>query len=687
MDEGEYSTSCSFSKSSINYHIGFLGSIKKHLEDFVVAEISLNGNLDKVTDSQSEVPESSEMQSCNNKQRAKMQHLEDLGSPGENVKISNTDLQAFQINDTALPSEDVLDLDFVLGDAVSEAVVQFVMLLKSPDCKSDISQNLSLGFFPDKNQRTIIHRAIRQRFPFLMTITNQNEIVVKEDPCYKELHHLVSEEESDKFFQFLDSKIKNSTFTFQNDDNKEHRKAIHHFLNKNFGKLVETKSFMIVDECGHHSSAVNVRFREKNKPSRKRTSAQSQEDDVTYTGFTLHKENLETLEAVGHLASLLGVLPSDFSYAGIKDKRAITYQTMVVKKVTPERLKELSHTVQKKGISISNIHPTSQPLRLGHLAGNHFDIIVRDVKKKMLEYSRELKDLVCEAVENVKVKGFVNYYGPQRFGSVQSVKADQIGLALLKKEMVKAVKLFFTAEGNDPVCVAKKHFLETEDAKETLALMPNHKVRERMILRAINRFGFGEDGCTQGWLSIPHGMRLFYIHACCSQIWNEAASYRIQTYGNHVVQGDLVFNTTYEDNSGLSCQEVHVVSAKEATDNFYSIVQVVLPMPGNNIKYPENKLGDWYKETLKRHGLELCKFRINSLKLNIPGCYRRLLAFPKNLKYQLHETNVLGTNKETILANDLCPNSDSLPYLSLSFDLNPSCYATVCLQEIMKSDL
>lgn len=59
---------------------------------------------------------------------------------------------------------------------------------------------------------------------------------------------------------------------------------------------------------------------------------------VFVLAFTLEKENLETLEAIGYLASSLGVLPSDFSYAGIKDKKAITYQSVVVKKVTSARL-------------------------------------------------------------------------------------------------------------------------------------------------------------------------------------------------------------------------------------------------------------------------------------------------------------------------------------------------------------
>lgn len=63
----------------------------------------------------------------------------------------------------------------------------------------------------------------------------------------------------------------------------------------------------------------------------------SNNSGMIVSAFTLQKENLETLEAISCLAAELGVLPSDFSYTGIKDKKAITYQMMVVKKVTPER--------------------------------------------------------------------------------------------------------------------------------------------------------------------------------------------------------------------------------------------------------------------------------------------------------------------------------------------------------------
>lgn len=104
------------------------------------------------------------------------------------------------------------------------------------------------------------------------------------------------------------------------------------------------------------------------------------------------------------------------------------------------------------------------------------------------------------------------------------------------------------------------------------------------------------------------------------------------------------------------------------------VVQVVLPMPGNSVKYPENALGSWYKERLERDGLGSCRFRIPSLKLNVPGCYRPLLSHPRNVSYSLQ------TEVDT---PDTGPCRTSL---ELSFNLNASCYATVCLQEIMKCD-
>ncbi|NWU95286.1 PUS7L protein, partial [Upupa epops] len=655
--------------SYVTEHPGFCGTIKNSPGDFVVTEIEVLGrSLDSQEESLQKNSEESLDLSCLCPQQLKKQRSEPLGPCVEGCAGLK-------------PGIEGSILDSLLDKPTSEQLHKFAYDVKdawdSGNATAD-SVEFSLGPVPDKKNRADLHSAVRQQFPFLVTATRDNEMIVKGNADYRDLCQLVTEKEASNFFKFLDAKLENSTFCFEPDENKEHRKVVHHFINRKFGKLLETKSFIVRGVSDQPNMSIMVRFREKSY-SRKRSAGGFQEKQGVYTAFTLQKENLETLEAIGIMAAELGVLPSDFSYTGIKDKKAITYQPMVVKKVTPERLKDIGSKMEKRGMRIHNIHSTCQHLRLGQLKGNHFDIVVRDLKQHSHDSAADLKERICEAMENVERKGFVNYYGPQRFGQGQNVQTDQIGLALLNEKMVEAVKLFFTPEDtDDPVNKAKRYFFQTEDAKGALLMMPEFKVREKMLLRALNRYGVNHEGCTKGWLSIPHSMRIFYVHAYCSKIWNEAASYRLKIYGSKVVKGDLVLLEENDESIPLN-EKVHVVTAAEELANKYSTNQVILPMVGHSIKYPSNKVGQWYHERLSEDDLQMCKFRVSPLQLNIPGCYRPVLKNVQNLSYFLEDSEE-GTKFEENHLND------SKVSLHISFDLDPSCYATVCLREIMKCD-
>ena len=75
-------------------------------------------------------------------------------------------------------------------------------------------------------------------------------------------------------------------------------------------------------------------------------------------------------------------------------------------------------------------------------------------------------------------------------------------------------------------------------------------------------------------------MRLMYLHAYQSYIWNEAASKRLQTHGLNVCIGDLVKNKNEKDN---------FLVVTEENMSQYDIYDVVLPLPGNNVLYPNNE--------------------------------------------------------------------------------------------------
>lgn len=113
--------------------------------------------------------------------------------------------------------------------------------------------------------------------------------------------------------------------------------------------------------------------------------------------------------------------------------------------------------------------------------------------------------------------------------------------------------------------------------------------------------------------------------------------------------------------------------------------QVVLPMPGNTVRYPENLLGQWYQERLEQDGLGSSRFRVPALKLNVPGCYRPLLAHAHNLTHTLHTHH--GRKEGTHSGDGGQTEQTHTPSLSLSFDLDASCYATVFLREVMRCDL
>ena len=121
-------------------------------------------------------------------------------------------------------------------------------------------------------------------------------------------------------------------------------------------------------------------------------------------------------------------------------------------------------------------------------------------------------------------------------------------------------------------------------------------------------------------------------------------------------------------------------------------------MPGNTVKYPENAMGTWFQERLARDGLDECRFRVGSLKLNLPGCYRPLLATPHNLSYQLQTaacaeagggeevTGNSSRNSERQLNGTTVEGKQDALTLTLNFDLDSSCYATIFLREIMKCE-
>ncbi|CAL8338131.1 unnamed protein product [Arctogadus glacialis] len=474
---------------------------------------------------------------------------------------------------------------------------------------------MSLGSFPEKHQRMAVHRGPPTSLPLL---DEPSPISLKSRP----------------------------------DEVKDRRTAVHHFLSRRFGKLVETKSFN--DPGG---TVISVRLR-----PRKRTKDDSVEEEVYTRHSHCVRRTWRLWRPISYMAATLGAVASDFSYAGIKDKRAVTYQA----NGGEERARQKA---DREGGGAGEARAPRDPAegcgrRGGAGRGEHQGQRVRQLLR------------TAEVRHQPEVR-----------------QSDRVGLALLKEDMVGAVRLFFTPEnGDEQHNQAKRHFIQTENAKESLVLMPASKARERLMLRALHRYGPGADGCTRAWLSLPHGMRVFYPHAYCSRVWNEAVAHRLATLGHAPIQGDLVWQQQdpQGDMGESNPPQIHVVSSEEERDGVYTLAQVVLPMPGNTVTYPQNAMGAWYRERLASDGLGDGRFRITGLKLNLPGCYRPLVVTPRNITHRLQERREEEKEEEGRGGEEMARRreSEKAPLtLVMNFDLVSSSYATVCLREMMKYDV
>ena len=135
----------------------------------------------------------------------------------------------------------------------------------------------------------------------------------------------------------------------------------------------------------------------------------------------LRKRSLTTEDAVREVAKQLRIHPGDIGVAGLKDRDAVTRQQISVPANSEESIARFQHPA----IELSDPRPHSHKLRRGHLRGNRFVIVVRE-----LAVDPEQAQLRVQAkLERLAAIGLRNYYGPQRFG--EGARNLESGLASL----------------------------------------------------------------------------------------------------------------------------------------------------------------------------------------------------------------------------------------------------------------
>ncbi len=356
------------------------------------------------------------------------------------------------------------------------------------------------------------------------------------------------------------------------------------------------------------------------------------EDKSKFLYLEMQKFNLDVNESIRRIARFNGVSKKRITYAGVKDKRAITSQRICFFMPETKRLKEF----KSKFVKLSSPEWKREKLRIGMLKGNKFEITIRQIELD----EKETEKRINSCLKEIK-KGIPNYFGEQRFGGIRNI-SHLVGKEFIKGNIQQGVMLYLTATNEkeeEDIRNARTELEKTKDYGKALKDFPLKFRYERAMLNHLNT---EPEDFIGAFRTLPKSLRYMFVHAYQSFLFNEIIKERIkQGIGLKKTKGDELIN------------EIPLA-----------------PLLGFQSKFSEGKAGEIEKKILEKEGIELKQFYVKEMKeMSSKGAKKEIVLFPENLKLEEIEKDEFNEGKLKA---------------RISFYLTKGNYATVVLKEIIK---
>eukprot|EP00737_Agarophyton_chilense_P001843 gb/GEZJ01002084.1/.p1 GENE.gb/GEZJ01002084.1/~~gb/GEZJ01002084.1/.p1 ORF type:complete len:968 (-),score=186.85 gb/GEZJ01002084.1/:1491-4394(-) len=412
--------------------------------------------------------------------------------------------------------------------------------------------------------------------------------------------------------------------------------------------------------------------------------------------FFLWKRNRDTTEALTMLGNALSRNVKHFSYAGTKDKRAVTTQLVQIRGVQERDLARANSKLLRRdrnrasvlvgNVSVSNNSKSSQ-LRLGDLQGNRFTLVLRDVEQNC-------DDRIQTAINNIIHVGFINYFGLQRFGSGVS-PTHVTGFAVLRgdfKEVCRRILLpLRIGEDDAKMNPGRKRFVRALEQyardeitpRELLPQLAPWQRIERAVVESLasdENIGVSVPDYRKAFGRLPRFLRMMYGHAVQSFLWNVMASERIRLSkpdlknNRHAIEGDLITKTDNHEADLSFKTEVRQVTKEEEMERSVSVYRVLIPVLGSEVQLPLAPYARKAQEIIEAEKLDL-KTHSKS-EYQVKGTYRRLLAVPKDFEWKFVSYNdrfdiIVPSEVDALLA-ELRERNESNPKMNETQRNNPT---------------
>lgn len=378
------------------------------------------------------------------------------------------------------------------------------------------------------------------------------------------------------------------------------------------------------------------------------------------------KTNWDTNHFLKAYSGALGISHKRITYAGTKDKKAVTVQKMSLYDVTKEQV-ENAHL---KDVSVRVLGRSQNPIGLGDLEGNEFKIVIRNIDLTA-EETRSAADKTTAEIK--KAGGVPNFFGIQRFGARRPL-THLVGANILAGDLEKAVMRYLAeVHPNEPEETknARRRLAETGDLKRAVSEFPDHLGHEKALLSHL----IAHPGDFKGaFMILPKNLYTMFIHAYQSHLFNKIICERLRSglSLSEAVPGDIV---CYRGKDKMPDPNRTEKVDEENVDGINTLLKrkrafITAPLFGSETPLAGGVPGDIERRLIEETGFTAEDFKTP--------------AFP--------EVASRGLRKEILLqaepAVEIIPDKyfDGKTAVTLAFKLPRGSYATTVLREYMKTN-
>jgi tRNA pseudouridine13 synthase len=365
----------------------------------------------------------------------------------------------------------------------------------------------------------------------------------------------------------------------------------------------------------------------------------------------------DTNDFARELANGVGMSRERVTWAGTKDRHAVTTQLFAVRDLDPAQVPEISDA------DVEVVGRAGRGLQFGDLAGNAFEIVVRepDAPEQADAVQHDLAEFAGGTV------GVPNFFGQQRFGSKRPV-TQEVGLAILRNDWEGAAMAYLgapTEREPEDSQRAREYVEDTRDWTGALDEFPQRLRYERTMLHELADGGSFRDAVE----TFPSNLQRLFVNAAQSYAFNRILSERMARGlpFHEPVPGDVVWFADSDAAAATEVPQPDPSREQRVTESRVDVMArhcergrafVTAPLVGTDTEFADGEPGDIARGVLDDLDLAPTDF-------DLPG-----------------DWSSEGTRRAILLRPDLDISHDPLTF---EFALPSGSYATVVLREFLKS--